>query len=131
MLRHYFTGWATDDCCYCLSTIHNFTIHPSIRTNTMTTSFPICNRRNIKEWQCYLDTPQSIVDAVNILIEVHLESSYSPKDALKSIFPMLNTFSMYGFRDTECEGVAVEIINNYFTSFPSIHRFDYYDSSIH
>ena len=103
--------------------IYQSTMTITLGHNTTTATYtPL----SIKEWECYLDTPQSIVDAVNILIELHLNESPTPEEALHRIFPMLDTFSMFGFRDTECECVAVEIINNYYTDFASVHRFDYY-----
>jgi hypothetical protein len=98
----------------------------TITLTSNTTATAAFTPLTIKEWQCYLDTPQSIVDAVNILIELHLKEENTPEDALHSIFPMLNAFSSFGFRDTECEIVAVEIINNYYTDCFSVHRFDYY-----
>ena len=92
----------------------------------MITALGTTNTRSIKEWQCYLDTPQVIVDAVNILVEDILEDTDTSIEALQGVFNMLDVFQHYGFRDTECEHVAVEIINNYYLNQSDIHRFDYY-----
>ena len=88
-----------------------------------TTTFTATSK---KDWQCYLDTPDYIVDAVNSMTNAILMTQDKPKSALARIFIVLDMFREYGFRDTECENVATNIVNTHFSELADIHRFDMY-----
>ena len=75
-----------------------------------------------KEWQCYLDTPPQLVELINDMCEIVLELSATPQQALKGIYKVLNNFQSDGFRDTECEHAAVDLINSYFQDEPDVDR---------
>ena len=79
-----------------------------------------------QEWQCYLDTPEQVVELVNGMTGYILDHSQSPIQALKDTFKMLNFFQEYGFRDTECEVVAQDIVNAYYWDAKDVYRFDVY-----
>ena len=71
-------------------------------------------RLTLREWQCYLDTPVQVVELINDMCEIVLDISTSKKQALKGIYKVLTNFQTFGFRDTECEHAAVNLINAYF-----------------
>ena len=49
--------------------------------------------------------------------------SDDPKSALRRVYLVLNDFVEYGLRDTECDHVAVKIVNNYFKDQPDVNRY--------
>jgi len=70
-----------------------------------------------KEWECYVDTPDSIIKDVNSGITEILMTTHDPVMAQKRIYDFLNIYRTYGFRDSECERVATDIINAYYDSY--------------
>ena len=81
---------------------------------------------SIKEWDCYVrHTPLHVVEDVNQNILSILSSTHSPVWAQKRIYDFLYQHKQYGFRDSECEQVATDIINSYYNS--NITRFDSYN----
>ena len=81
------------------------------------------------EWECYNDTPSFVIDDVNGEFEYILASADSPVDAQKRIYKMLEMYSNYGFRDTECEHVATDVINKHFVDTNDINRWSYYETA--
>lgn len=72
---------------------------------------------SIQEWECYSSkTTPSMVEDINKSILSILSSTHSPVWAQKRIYDFLNQYKEYGFRDTECEQVATNIINRYYNS---------------
>ena len=78
---------------------------------------------SLEDWQCYLDTPQEVVDLINTYCEKALKRSKDPKSALRCIYLVLNNFVEHGLRDTECDHVAVKVVNNYFKDQPDVNRY--------
>ena len=74
------------------------------------------------DWHCYLDTPDYVVDAVNSMTKAILELADTPIQALQCIFEILSYFENFGFRDSDCENVAADIVNAHFKT--QVHRFD-------
>lgn len=70
-----------------------------------------------KEWECYVDTPDSIIKDVNSGITEILMTTHNPVMAQKRIYEFLTLYKTYGFRDSECESVATDIINVYYDSY--------------
>ena len=58
---------------------------------------------SLEDWQCYLDTPQEVVDLINTYCEKALKRSKDPKSALFNVYTVLNDFVEFGLRDTECD----------------------------
>ena len=83
---------------------------------------------SIEEWDCYnnssFQTPLDVVEEVNSNILIILSTSHSPVWAQNRIYNFLNLYMEYGFRDSECEEVATQIINEYYNS--TIDRWDAY-----
>ena len=67
-----------------------------------------------EQWDCYLHTPQNLVEKINNSFSKILENSVSPEMALRNMYVLLCSYIEYGFRDTECEQVVVDEINKYF-----------------
>ena len=78
---------------------------------------------SLKDWQCYLDTPQEVVDLINTYCQQALERSKDPKSALLNVYTVLNNFVEFGLRDTECDHVAVRVVNAYFKDEPDVDRY--------
>ena len=79
---------------------------------------------NHKEWDCYSFTPNAIVEDVNKGVVDILMSTHNPVLAQKRVYDFLELYKFYGFRDTECEIAATEVINKYYKS--NINRFQSY-----
>jgi hypothetical protein len=75
------------------------------------------------DWQCYLDTPQEVVDLINTNCQKVLDRCNNPESALRCIYLVLNNFVEHGLRDTECDHVAVAVVNAYFTDYPDVNRY--------
>lgn len=69
-----------------------------------------------KEWECYVDTPDSIIKDVNSGITEILMTTHNPVMAQKRIYDFLDLYRTYGFRDSECDRAATDIINAYYKS---------------
>lgn len=79
---------------------------------------------NHDEWECYSFTPNHIVEDVNKGVVDILMSTHHPALAQKRVYDFLDLYYKYGFRDSECEMVATEVINKYYKS--NINRFECY-----
>lgn len=89
------------------------------RSNPKTYRLPMTR----EDWECYLDTPQEVVDLINTGCQRVLAVSDDPESALRRVYLVLNEFVEYGLRDTECDHVAVKIVNNYFKDQPDVDRY--------
>ena len=78
---------------------------------------------SLEDWQCYLDTPQEVVDRINTYCQQALERSKDPKSALFNVYTVLNNFVEFGLRGTECDHVAVAVVNAYFKDEPDVDRY--------
>ena len=81
----------------------------TLPTDIMTKTYKL--PMSLEDWQCYLDTPQEVVDLINTLCEKALKRSKDPKSALFNVYTVLNNFVEFGLRDTECDHVAVRVVN--------------------
>lgn len=66
------------------------------------------------DWQCYVHTPDWVINDINQEFDFVLASSKTAGEAQYRIFQMLDNFDMYGFRDTECNHVATDTVNKHF-----------------
>jgi len=71
------------------------------------------------EWECYTDTPDTVVALVNTGILEILNTTHNPVWAQKRIYEFFtdNDYDQYGFNITK---VATNVINKYYNS--SINR---------
>lgn len=69
-----------------------------------------------KDWDCYSFTPNAIVEDVNKGVVDILKSTHNPVLAQKRVYDFLELYKFYGFRDSECENAATEVINTYYKS---------------
>ena len=65
---------------------------------------------SLEDWQCYLDTPQEVVDLINTSCQRALDASQDPHTGLRRVYMVLNDFVEFGLRDTECDHVAVAVV---------------------
>ena len=77
-----------------------------------------------KEWECYIDTPDDVIEQVNLELLSILNSSTSPRWAQKRTYDFFekNNYMEHGFLDSECMQVATNAINKYYNS--SIDRWE-------
>ena len=69
------------------------------------------------EWECYVDTPDSVIDTINEEFSVILMSTTSPVYAQKRIYEFLyENYREWGFSDSECNQVVTNVINKYYQS---------------
>jgi len=69
------------------------------------------------EWECYIDTPDVVIEEVNELFLEILNTTHSPVLAQKRTYDALFDYREYGFIDSECSQVATCIINKYYNSY--------------
>ena len=71
-----------------------------------------------KEWECYKNTPDFVIDEINSTFLEILQTTNSPRYAQKRFYDFAydSGFDLYGLRDTECCIVATDIINTYYKS---------------
>ena len=69
------------------------------------------------EWECYINTPDSVIDIINKEFSEILLTTTSPVYAQKRIYEFLyENYSEWGFSDSECNQVATDVINKYYQS---------------
>ena len=68
------------------------------------------------EWECYVDTPDSVIEIINDKFSQILESYTDPIYAQKSIYNFCNEYREWGFIDSECNQAATNVINQYYGS---------------
>ena len=68
------------------------------------------------EWQCYIDTPDSVIDIINEEFSEILLTTTSPVYAQKRIYDFCAKYKEWGFSDSECNQMATDVINQYYKS---------------
>ena len=68
------------------------------------------------EWQCYIDTPDSVIDIINEEFSEILLTTTSPVYAQKRIYDFCAKYNEWGFSDSECNQMATDVINQYYKS---------------
>lgn len=69
------------------------------------------------EWECYIDTPDSVIESINNEILEILGTTTSPVLAQKRIYRFLyDNHREWGFSDSECNETTTNIINVYYNS---------------
>jgi len=89
------------------------------RSNPKTYKLPM----SLEDWECYLDTPQEVVDLINTSCQKALNASQNPHIGLRRVYMVLNDFVEFGLRDTECDNVAVKVVNTHFKDQPDVNRY--------
>ena len=76
------------------------------------------NKVSIKrsEWDCFIDTPDAVIDKVNEAFSVILMTSTSPRYAQQRIYEFCREYREWGFTDSECNQCATDVINRYYQS---------------
>ena len=78
------------------------------------------NKVSIKrsEWECYVDTPDRVIELVNDAFGVILQTSRSPVYAQQRIYQFCQQeeYRVWGFSDSECNQCATDVINKYYKS---------------
>lgn len=68
------------------------------------------------QWECYTDTPDSIIETINEYFSYVLQTKENAFDAQAEIFKFLGFFSEWGFLDSECLQAATDSINKRYKS---------------
>ena len=66
------------------------------------------------QWDCYVDTPDSIIATVNGFFSSVLDSSLDAVTAQKRIYDFMSLYKEWGFNDSECNQAATDEINKYY-----------------
>ena len=74
------------------------------------------------EWQCYLDTPNWVVENVNCALTFLLDANYKPEEAQVRMYTFLERYAHHGFLDSECMQKVTDVINEYFIDDKNISR---------
>jgi hypothetical protein len=69
------------------------------------------------EWDCYIDTPDKVIDEVNRNLADIFETTHHPVIAQKRVYKYLyDNHREWGFSDSECNQAATDAINLYYNS---------------
>ena len=74
------------------------------------------------QWECYIDTPDTIIETINHYFSFVLQSRDTALEAQAEIFKFMCMFSEWGFYDSEPRQAATDTINTHFGS--SLSRWD-------
>jgi hypothetical protein len=80
------------------------------------------------EWQCYLDTPDEVIEKVNKFFTYVLPKCDTPVLAQTVMYEFLDRYVEWGFLDSECCQVTTDTINKYFKS--DINRWQYMNEAV-
>lgn len=68
------------------------------------------------QWECYTDTPDSVIETINAYFGYVLTTKENAFDAQEEMYKFLNMFKEWGFRDSECDQCTTETINKFYKS---------------
>ena len=68
------------------------------------------------QWECYRDTPDSIIETINGFFSRILADCDTPIDAQSKIYGFLSFYKEWGFSDSECNQAATDEVNKYYKS---------------
>lgn len=69
------------------------------------------------EWECYIDTPDKVINEVNLNLADIFETTHHPVIAQKRAYNYLyENHREWGFSDSECNQVVTNVINKYYNS---------------
>ncbi len=66
------------------------------------------------EWECYIDTPDDVINTVNSFFTLLLADNDDALSAQSVMYRYLETHAEWGFRDSECNEVVTRTINKYY-----------------
>ena len=66
------------------------------------------------EWECYIDTPDDVLDKVNSFFTLLLADSDDAINTQSVMYRYLGVYSEWGFCGSECNEVVTQTINKYY-----------------
>ena len=66
------------------------------------------------QWDCYVDTPDSVIATINGFFSRVLADKTDPVVAQKTIYKFMELYREWGFSDSECNQAATDEINKYY-----------------
>ena len=66
------------------------------------------------EWECYIDTPDDIIDKVNWFFTLILADSDDAVNTQSVMYRYLENYAEWGFCDSECNEVVTQTINKHY-----------------
>ena len=66
------------------------------------------------EWECYIDTPDDVIDTVNSFFTLLLADSDDAINAQSVMYRYLKAYQEWGFCDSECNECVTRTINKYY-----------------
>ena len=66
------------------------------------------------QWDCYVDTPDSIIATVNGYFSRVLADCTDPVQAQNRIYKFMELYREWGFSDSECNQAATDEVNKYY-----------------
>ena len=68
------------------------------------------------QWECYTDTPDSVIETINAYFGYVLTTNDNANDAQAEMYHFLNMFTEWGFRDSECDQCTTDNVNKFYKS---------------
>ena len=85
----------------------------TIQTPHTNTQMNLVNLKR-SEWECYTDTPDSIIETINAFFSDILKCESDPVEAQRRAYAFNELYSEWGFYDSECNQVTTNVINKYY-----------------
>ena len=67
-------------------------------------------------WECYIDTPDSVIETINGYFSYVIANNKNAKDAQQEIYKLMCMYSEWGFADSEPLQNATDTINNVYNT---------------
>jgi hypothetical protein len=68
------------------------------------------------EWECYIDTPDSVIETINSYFTYVLDQKSNAFEAQREMYKFGEMFREWGFTDSECNEVITRVINKKYKS---------------
>lgn len=68
------------------------------------------------QWECYTDTPDSIIETINIQLSDIFKCESDPVEAQRLCYEFMSFYKEWGFSDSECHQALTNRVNYIFRS---------------
>jgi hypothetical protein len=69
------------------------------------------------EWECYIDTPDSVIETINAYFSYVLDQKPNAFEAQEEMYKFADMFKEWGFTDSECHEVITRMVNKKYKSY--------------
>ena len=74
-----------------------------------------CNLKR-SQWECYIDTPDSVIETINVYISDIFKCESDPVEAQRQAYAFMDLYKEWGFSDSEPAQALTDRVNYIFRS---------------